>query len=352
MIQEGQLIYVKTKGMIPIEELNVGDIVYTGEGHFTKLINIHKKEHRGITTKLEYFRYNNPLICNHEQLILIHNGVGNKPIWRPIHKVMPNDLIAMPRPRIIKNTRILHVKKAYSSNPRYKNVPKKVKISNELIELFGTYLAEGCFSLKESKGRFISISGHTRERPLLEKIGNFIHEVFGVNSSIYESSSAENGIEFRAYSIDLALWFSNLFGQGAKNKRIPDIIMDLPPTKLYYLVKSYISGDGYIRKKQAEFTTASSELAYQMTLLILKMGLIPNLRKNKKYNISHWVGGYTLEGIPSNSKLNMQDSNFVFHPVKSILNYKQKKVAFTIQLENGDSIVVGQCTLRTEINPK
>lgn len=347
MIQEGQLIYAKTKGMIPIEELKIGDSVYTGEGHFAKVINIRKKEHRGITTTLEYFRYNIPLICDNEQLILIHNDEVGHPFWQPVHRILPNDLICMPKPQFIKDTRILPVKKAYSSNPRYKDVPKKIELSKQLLELFGTYLAEGCCSLHDTKGKFISISGHTREMPLLERIAYFIQEVFGVNSTIYKCSSAESGIELRAYSIDLALWFSNLFEQGAKNKRIPDVLMELSPKKLLYLSNSYISGDGYRRKNQAEFTTVSSELGYQMILIFLKSGLIPNLRKNKKYNVSHWVGGYTLEGLPSNSKLNMQDQYFVYHPVKSVSNYKQKKKAFSLQLESVDSVVVGQCTLRT-----
>lgn len=346
MIQKGQLIFVKDKGIVPIEKLEIGNYVYAGDGSFRKVLNIRKKEHRGITTKLEYLRYNNALICDHQQLVLSFNENTIVPRWTPIHTILPGNMILMPIPKFRKDTRIIKVKKVYSSNPRYKDIPEKVKLNDELLELFGCYLAEGFSSIYDNKGKFISISGHVRERGILEKFAVFIYDTFGVNASIYNTST--NGIELRAFSSDLALWFHSLFDHGARNKKIPEFIMDLPPKKLIVLLTSYIRGDGYKRKKQAEYTTASSELAYQVMLLCLKCNFIPTLRKNKKFNVDHWVGGYTIDGQPSNKKLNMKDDNYIFHPVNKVLNYKEKKTAYTLIIEGVDSVVVGQCTLKTK----
>ncbi|RFU67480.1 hypothetical protein D0469_14595 [Peribacillus saganii] len=122
--------------------------------------------------------------------------------------------------------------------------------------------------------------------------------------------------------------FASLFGTGASNKHIPDEIMNLSENKLESVLDQYLSGDGYKRNKQTEYTTASSNIAYQVLLLLLKCGKIPSLRKNKKCNPNHWVGGYTENGKPDNKRLILRDDNYVHHPVRRVTIYLDKKVSY------------------------
>lgn len=181
------------------------------------------------------------------------------PKWIPVQSLLPRGFILMPVPKFFADTEELMILKHNSLNGRYKDVPEIIPLSFELLELFGRYLAEGFYSLIPGKGRFISLAAHAKERDILEYFSQYIKSEFGVNSSIFESSSSDNGIELRAYSIDLALMFASLFGTGATNKRVPEQIMNLSAEKLQPFLVHYIGGDGYKRNKQTEYTTASSQ---------------------------------------------------------------------------------------------
>ncbi|PLT31977.1 LAGLIDADG family homing endonuclease [Bacillus sp. V5-8f] len=121
-------------------------------------------------------------------------------------------------------------------------MPGKILPNRDFLSLLGFYLAEGFSSLKSNKGRFISLSAHTKEEYILKNFAKYLSEQFGVKSAIYPKSDGTQGIGLRAYSIDLAFLFAHLFGNGAINKRIPDFIMNLPK-KLIPFLQFYLEGD-------------------------------------------------------------------------------------------------------------
>ncbi len=83
-------------------------------------------------------------------------------------------------------------------------------------------------------------------------------------------------------------------------------------------------------------------------LLFLKCGHIPSLRKNKKINEHHWVGGYTTDGKPDNKMLLLKNNEYVYHPVRKLEIYLDKKVSFDFDIEDVNSFVVGQGALKAD----
>ncbi|RFU67481.1 hypothetical protein D0469_14600 [Peribacillus saganii] len=143
---------------------------------FYPIESIKKKEHRRVTVQLEYHRYNIPLIYGAEQEISAYRYNESASKWIPIKSLLPRDMILMPIPKFYTDTKMLTIHKHNSPNPRYKDVPEQNQLSTKLLELFGRYLAEGCYSLKTGKGRFISLAGNINEWDVFEYFGSYIKE--------------------------------------------------------------------------------------------------------------------------------------------------------------------------------
>ncbi|PLT31978.1 hypothetical protein [Bacillus sp. V5-8f] len=109
MIHEGQLIYVKGKGMISIDQVLLGDDVYCGNGFFQQVEKVKEKEHRGLTVKLDYHRYNQPLICSGDQKVWACREKEMIPKWVEIKSLLPRDFILMPVPQLIEDTECIYI---------------------------------------------------------------------------------------------------------------------------------------------------------------------------------------------------------------------------------------------------
>jgi intein/homing endonuclease len=149
----------------------------------------------------------------------------------------------------------------------------------------------------------------------------------------------------RAYSGELALWFREWFGHR-ENKKIPTELLHLPPEQASIILEGYVDGDGYRRKNQVEWVSVSKTLSYQMCLLAIKSGYIPTLRRvkaKKKTQNDCWIGMYT-KNPNGNLRLQDQDDNYIYRPVRSIKTMYAKVKVYDISVEKDHSFVTGFAT--------
>lgn len=355
-IVEGQLIHTR-RGFLPIEQVGVGDVVLTHKGNWKTVTDTSRREHRGLLTKLTYRRFDEPLSCTHDHKVFAVKKGQLKPDWIEAHKVLPGDFLAMPRPASLKKSITdlqfpQHLRHSAiqvnqfgmeQANGRYVQIPDLIKLDDDLLFIIGWYLAEGFASVVAGKGRFISFSGHEKERSTLEMISGYLSQ-FGVKSTIYTKKDSK-GIELRAYSIELAYWFHEWFGSDCYTKKIPSLLMDLPAEQTKVLLSGYISGDGYCRGNSVEWVSASPTLASQMGLLALRCGKSVALRRGT-HHVNHWIGSYTENGSPSNPALSFSDSEYVYHQVTKTETFfatrKPKTMVYDLTVEDDHSFVVGQ----------
>ncbi len=351
-IKQGQLVNVLNKGLVEIEKVQLNDKVLTHLGNWKKVEKIKKREHRGLMTEITYYSYDKPLTCTHDHKILVLKQNQTKPKWINAYEVLPGDFVLMPIPtRVVDKTFIDIPKECFhnpsqtnqfgivSTNGRYAQIQRRTELDRDLLYLFGWYVGEGFSSIDGGKGHFISLSGHIKEKPLLEKLGERLQK-FGVTYSI---DCKENKAELRAYSSELVKWFSQWFGRTAPEKRIPEFILDLPSQKLKAFFDAYCKGDDYFRKNQQQWATVSRQLASQINLIALKCGFVPTLREiDTGKNQGQWIGGYTIQGNPSNEKVVMRDDEFCYHPVKKVTTYYDETVVYDLTVEDDHSFVVGQ----------
>ena len=166
---------------------------------------------------------------------------------------------------------------------RSKDIPNKVSIDSNLLKLFGYFLAEGHIREKITHVN-ISFALHIKEKDIAEDIQKIIKNIFGLEVKIKEMPK-KHGLIVTLNSVKVARWFKNLFGNGAKNKKIPEIFMTLPPEKQKALIYGFWKGDGYVNLNRngprAGYSTISYNLAQQIKILLLRQKIVPSYYEEK-----------------------------------------------------------------------
>ena len=351
-IAEGQLVMTE-KGLIPIEEIKIGDRVLTHTGKWQRVTATQRREHRGLMTRITYARYHEPLYSTHDHKIFVKKG-DNQPEWIEAHKTLPGDFLVMPRPQTNEYLSTINLPSearykgtfannwgVTQTNGRYKMLADQFELNNDLLWLFGWYLAEGWCSISNDRGTCIGLASHEDEMPILERIANYL-EGIGVKATIHKKKNAK-ALELKAYSLELTLWLKQFFGTGSREKSLPPLLLGLSQDQSSTLLEAYVEGDGYKRKRQVEWKSFSRSLASQMLLLALKCGHSPTIRNNSD---GAWVAGYTVNGIPDNKALSTADEHYVYHPVHKVetcyANRRPPTYVYDLTVEEDHSFVVGQ----------
>jgi len=371
-IAEGQLVQTET-GLRPIESVRVGDKVLTHAGawrrvdatrNFTvKARGFHRPAKRPLITEIRYSRFHEPLVCTYDHKILVlrydaWRAGSFEPEWIEAASVFPQDFLCLPVPSETRDVETLVVPPearhdsttmnqfgVRSANGRFKPLPDVLVVDEETLFFFGWYLAEGFVSTTPGKGRFVSLSGHERERPILERIAACLAR-WNVNATIYAHKRTK-GIELRAFSAELAKLMGFLFGNGSENKTVPLWVLSLPVQRLQVVWDAYTTGDGYRRGNTQEWRSVSDDLGPKMALVAARLGRRPTLRKSQQQGVAPiWTGGVTLLEGGGNPSHHVQSSQFVFNPVLSVNTYGDKdKRVYDLSVEGDESFVVGHAAV-------
>jgi hypothetical protein len=369
--------------LVKIQDVRVGDHVLTHTGNKSVVTDCDSHEHRGMMTTIEYVGWWEPLVCTHDHKVFIKRD--GKLVWVEAHDILPSDSMVFPKFKgwdrlekvVVKDSWRLFPKpqkvcvicgepvearrmcrvhyrewveknrgkvKAGSgacSNGRYVRLPDEIEIDDRWLRLFGWYAAEGFASVRKGKSRFVSFSGHQDEEPILLDLGKTLRGI-GVRCEICRNKKTK-GIELRAYSGELALWFMDWFGHGAKNKTLPVEMLNLPPDQAAVFLRGYTDGDGYQRNRQVEWVSASQTMCYQMCQLAIRSGFIPTMRMvvHPRTKTRHYIGAYTKFGSPDNKRLADQDEQYVYRPVRRVETKMDKVRVYDLSVEGDHSFTTG-----------
>jgi SWI/SNF-related matrix-associated actin-dependent regulator 1 of chromatin subfamily A len=378
-------VYHGSMALTTIQNIKIGDVVLTHSGNYRKVTDAWSHEHRGCMTKIHYVGWNDSIECTHDHRLMVKRG--DKTEWIEAHSILPTDSMAFPKIKAWCRLESVTFKKEWrmydsqlvprskqkchcgnpvegrglcrvhyraliesgnrppkprQTSPHYVRLPDEIKIDDDWLYLFGWYAAEGFSSMKPGKGYFVSFSGHEKEENVLIRISKKLLAL-GIKSTIYRKEGSK-GIEMRAYSGELAKWFQGWFGIGSENFSLPSEIMNLPPDQAAIFLRGYTDGDGYQRNRQVEWVSCSQTLCYQACLLAIRAGFIPTMRRGSETSGYHWIGGYTKFGNPASTRLNDQDDDFIYRPVRSVETYCDKVRVYDITVEGDESFTTGFAT--------
>jgi hypothetical protein len=289
----GQQI-ITTRGLIPIENIGIGDEVLTHQKRFRKVTATSSRMYDGTIYAVR--SQGNPvcLMATAEHWIGAHivknNGAGSRVLqdfaWLAAESVIKGEsktstrlfcpiLDAPAAPEVISVEFDPRNRPATTARGqrRHKSKTTTIKLTAEFATVAGWYLAEGHIPMRKYQvgsyrsGIIFTLGTHEPEhvaelRSALTAIG------FRNRANKYGSA-----VRVKVSSRGLAELMGRRFGEGAASKRIPIEIMRWPADLLRALLASYLQGDGWRQHAgRAVASTVSRELAICLKLVGDKLG--------------------------------------------------------------------------------
>jgi len=166
-------------------------------------------------------------------------------------------------------------------------LPALLDLTPEFLRLLGYYIAEG----NHQRGYVILAN---RSEGVRRDIETALSQL-GIPFSVRASS------DYQISSTALANLLSELCGDRARDKHLPEFWPQLPKAALAHLLSAYFDGDGTVRASTIEATTASAQLASDLTYALLRFGIWARISRRWKRatNSQHpgdWYYYVTLSG--------------------------------------------------------
>ena len=285
------------------------------------------------------------------------------PSWYHAEHLEKGDLIFYPFSTEEKDVKSLNLniqKKKYDF--RSKDIPKSISLAGDFLRLAGYFLAEGNVQDRPSKTE-ISFSLHIDEKDIVKDIRLITKRLFNLDVKIKERPKTK-GVVVYIYHARLARFFKDFFGNGAKKKKIPEILMKLPILKQKDLIFGLWKGDGCINLNRigprASYATISYQLVQQIKTLLLRQGIIPSLYTEKE-KISRWAKhqeAYRIhvgqrESLIKLSKILKEtyiprsyssisswiEKNHLFCPITKISKEKYSGKVYNLEVEKDNSFI-------------
>ena len=324
-------------GFKSIEDIKVGDMVYSGDGKIVKVKDAWATNYNGNIAKIKLWGSKKPIYCTEDHRFLVdgkwieakHLSKGSILSFIENNNKDYNDFIYPPN--LCKCKRIFIGNKGQLiTNGRLINA-KPIKITDEFLYFCGYYLGDGFSRVSENGGSCIGVSGNTYSKMEALKLCNKWFKQVGLKTSYFKSKK-DKGNEIRSYSREYALWFKYLFGDNTYEKHFPDFIYKLSNRQLEILLKGLKDSDGYVRKThQFSYSTTSNKLCANVLWLLSVCGYKPS------YSWSKSSKCFVLNCI-----LNKDSSNYRIRSgkIRSIEFEHKKDVVYDIEVEGNHTFVV------------
>ncbi|MCG2694256.1 DNA primase [Candidatus Parcubacteria bacterium] len=379
---------VKTPfGLHNIETIDTNHYVYSGEGEIRKVLANHKRNYEGdlISVKIRKLGREDVSLTSDHKLRIVRPKTkhykATKQFYRQCRDMVrqkkaidlssaikrygefleitagelkKDDFVLYPINTHVTDVRELNLKdylnKERTFGPVVKQIPYKIKINNDILKLFGYWIAEG-----SNHRAYIRFSLGNHEEEFAKEITHLIKKIFGLEAKIYRRPNKhKTGLEITACHSYLADIFENLCGKGAKNKHIPFIFQELPPERQKILVDAIFRGDGHeytanrSNNKHKSITTISRILAEQTIDILLRNNFFPNLGMTKakidKSAVNHkdaYVIYWSEEAKTQHNFIYQSDNNVKFWilPIKEISRKEYSGPVYNLTVDKDHSFI-------------
>ncbi|MBI4091154.1 AAA family ATPase [candidate division WWE3 bacterium] len=132
--------------------------------------------------------------------------------------------------------------RALSRNYYKESLPERIKITPDLMRLFGYYSAEG-YARKE-----IDFCFNEKEKEYIEDVKKLMFDTFGLKPHA-ERNTSHAAVNIIFQSTPVANIFKTYCGSGAHNKHVPQFLFEAPYRFFEEFLRGYARGDGHFDKK-------------------------------------------------------------------------------------------------------
>lgn len=287
----------------PIEDVNVDDYVFGNNRKLNKVYRKIERDYDGLLYKINA-RFILPFEVTDEHPILLTKVIRNdnyeafkkgrrpkKTIWKTeesiwvkacdIEKHLEQQTnyvkwcLKIPR---LKGTSKVNKWKMRELKSCKKHYKPYFPINDNTAWLLGLYMAEG-----SNCDSFVQYNLGSHETDFIERVKTS-YEKLGY--SVYANYRKENNVtSLSVCSTALTELFTKEFDVGASNKQIPqDILLHKDRQVIINFLRGYFDGDGHFDEKQLRIygKTASKKLAYQLQLLLARLGYSSYIHENTR----------------------------------------------------------------------
>lgn len=347
------------------DQIEIGDILIGRNYEPAQVINIFTRHHTGeiikFRTAFDRTIYTG-MTANH--IVPVYRE--NKIVEIPASDIKLNDLIEIPYRKLDKtfteiNSSIItqpvfiQDNKVYSAQINWftgklqksgkHSIPRKIELDFDLGLLFGYFLAEGNISFKNTTPQFLETVHAKHEFEYVQDIERIVLEKFNTKISYdfsMRGAKAKEGCWIvRICSSILAKLFRAIFYQEsylAKDKHIPDFLLNSPDTFKQGLIEGYWRGDGHLDNNTRVITSARKHLLEQIQVISLDLNLPCGISKHHdsetfpSWRLRYYRNSSTSGVIKKNNKF--------FTRVKEITIEEYDDLVYDFEVDDKDHLLL------------
>jgi len=370
-------------GLKEIQDIEVGDEVFASSGKLTKVIEIlkHKPQYKMLKFKTDLMNNWSTFTANHDMLIVskeeafeklpyirveknrpqkFYSVIKKRKHLKPIileseitfaQDVKKGDYFLYPVDRDILELKKIDLNSFWEKKNFGPHVSKinSVKITSDLMWMFGLYIAEG----STYRGG-IKFSLHSKELGYANRVIKVLKNSFSKNASLFYPKNRNNSLEVTCSSTNLEYIFKELFSKGAENKNYPYYFNYLKKEYREALLQGLMDGDGC--HSRGTYGTVSRILSYSLVDLAISLKMIPALYTYPSYKDKNGVNHKQRYEVLFRKRESLKSFfeevngvNYLFMRVKEIKPASKEEFVYDITVKDSShtfltkSFLVGNC---------
>ncbi len=296
---------VTRAGSKSIADVAVGDLVLGHDGGYHKVTEVMSHWHPAPLHRLDVQGLGETLLTEDHPVYVVRRKNAHKTNadydaeWSRADQVQRGDYVAYPIPSAVVEQPSISLWYARKfKDTRSKPLPDSVALNEDFLRLAGYYIAEG-----GTGKRGLTWTFGADERDLVDDTVALVGKVFELRASVRDRSEHNNTLEVAVSSSYLTEIFGRLFGEGAENKRVPEPLMLAPLETQRALLRGLWAGDGTWGPRNASYKTTSAELSHQVATLLLRQGIVPNVRSEAPHGMHATAYCVTVSNAAGYNKL-------------------------------------------------
>lgn len=270
-------------GYKPIKDIKVNDLVFTHNGNWKKVTEIHRRKYTGKVCTLEMKGLPLPLELTSDHPMMLKSFKKSSNELRRAY-VNPEEFEA-------KQFEWIHAGCAESGDHvkylpvSYSHYEYAAIDDIQLSRLMGYYVAEGSFVYNSGTPCTIQLTCHIDDE-ISRLVPKIINELFpGTTCSVKPHRNNNKGLVVEIHSTKIAAFFNNYFGKHAHGKFIPpEMFVSSIENKLSFL-GAWLSGGGWCDEKEVHWSSCNINLVLQARDLLISCGIPSSI-----YKINHKAG--------------------------------------------------------------
>jgi site-specific DNA-cytosine methylase len=332
-----------------IEDVKITDKLLTHNGKFQKIINLQRKIYTGDLFDIKIKYHPELITTTEEHPFYVREKKGNifgNPIWKKVNELTMNDYFGM----IINNNEIIPEFTFEKIINQYKT--EKYHIRLDILDywfLMGYFVGDGWIEkTTKNDGRCMYKIRFAINSKDTDEIFERINKVIPITDKKCDTSD-----KCKKFGCSNVIWYNILkqFGKYAHGKLIPEWVQDAPKKFIQEFINGYMKADGCINnKKILQITTVSSNLAYGLQRLYLKLGHIFSINKCVRPKTTIIEGRtvkqrntYCIRGtLQKERKISsfIEDNYVWFAPFKITRRDITETDVYNFEVENDNSYIV------------